>query len=304
MNVTMMLSVFLAAATGQLFPPELVEFTPFGHNPVFQGAGPGHWDEAIRERGWILREDGLYHLWYTGYRFPESNAKSLGYATSTDGIHWERYSGNPIFSGVWTEDMMIVKVDATYHMFAEGVNDEAHMLTSTDRIHWTEKGKLRITKKNGEPIRSGPFGTPTAFHENGTWYLFYERNDAAVWLATSKNLDVWTNVQDEPVLERGPGAYDQAMIALDQIVKYGGYYYAYYHGLVPNSKPKNWTTNIAVSPDLLHWTKYPKNPILDKDRSSGVLVEDGAQFRLYTMHPVVCLYLPHVPSGERSPSAK
>jgi len=304
MSTMMMLSVFATAAAGELFPPELVEFTPFEHNPVFQGTGPGHWDETIRERGWILRENGLYHLWYTGYRFPETNSKSLGYATSPDGIHWERYSGNPIYSEKWTEDMMIVKVDATYYMFAEGANDEAHMLTSTDRIHWVEKGPLHITKKNGDPIGPGPFGTPTAFYENETWYLFYERDDVAIWLATSKDLEVWTHVQDEPVLERGPGVYDQAMIALDQIVKYKGLYYAYYHGLVPNSNPQNWTTNIAVSSDLIHWTKYPRNPILDKDRSSGVLVEDGSPFRLYTMHPVVCLYLHHSPLGVRSSSAK
>ena len=101
MGMIMMLSVFATAAAGELFPPELVEFTPFEHNPVFQGTGPGHWDETIRERGWILRENGLYHLWYTGYRFPETNSKSLGYATSTDGIHWERYSGRALRRMSW-----------------------------------------------------------------------------------------------------------------------------------------------------------------------------------------------------------
>jgi len=39
----------------------------FEGNPVFKGGGPGQWDEQIRERGWILKEDGVYHLWYTGY---------------------------------------------------------------------------------------------------------------------------------------------------------------------------------------------------------------------------------------------
>jgi hypothetical protein len=33
-----------------------------------------------------------------------------------------------------------------------------------------------------------------------------EREDLAVFAATSKDLKVWTNVTDEPVLARGPGA--------------------------------------------------------------------------------------------------
>ena len=37
------------------FPRELVEFEPYAENPIFTGAGPGHWDVKIRERGWIAR---------------------------------------------------------------------------------------------------------------------------------------------------------------------------------------------------------------------------------------------------------
>ena len=272
------------------FPPELVKFTPCENNPVFEGAGPGHWDEKIRERGWIMYEDNAYHLWYTGYQTKGDETRKLGCATSTDGIHWERYPGNPIISDVWAEDVNIVKVDGTYHMFSEGVNDEAHLLTSTDRIHWKERGKLDIRKANGEPIAPGPFGTPSAYYEDGTWYLFYERDDEAIWLATSKDLKTWTNVQDAPVLECGPGAYDKKMVAFDQIVKYDGIYYAYYHGLIPDTNPQEWTSAVAASADLIHWKKYPGNPIVRGDKSSPVLVHDKAGYRLYTMHPAVCVY--------------
>jgi predicted GH43/DUF377 family glycosyl hydrolase len=286
------------------FPPELVSFTPYEHNPVFEAAGPGHWDENIRERGWIMYEDNAYHLWYTGYLSRGDETRKLGYATSGDGIHWERYPGNPIISDVWAEDVNIVKVDGTYHMFSEGKNDEAHLLTSTDRIHWSEQGKLDIRKTNGKPIAPGPFGTPAAYHENGTWYLFYERNDVAIWLAASKDLKTWTNVQDEPVLKCGPQSYDKKMIAMDQIVKYNGVYYAYYHGLVPNTKPADWTSAVAASKDLIHWEKYSGNPIVRGDKSSPVLVRDGTGCRLYTMHPAVCLYLPTQSGAAPAPAAQ
>lgn len=282
----------ILAADAAPFPSELVAFAPFEHNPLFAGSGPGQWDEVIRERGWILKEDNVYHMWYTAYRLPESNAKMLGYATSPDGIAWTRYPKNPIYTERWVEDMSVVKVGGTYYMFAEGANDEAHLLTSTDRIHWTEKGKLDIRKANGEPIAPGPFGTPTALHENDTWYLFYERDDDAIWLATSKDLAAWTNVQDEPVIKRGPEPYDKTMIAVNQVVKYKDYYYAYYHATCPENGPDRWSMNVAASKDLVHWEKHSANPIIPPDQSSGILVHDGKQFRLYCMHRAVCLYLP------------
>ena len=88
---TAMLSVFVMIvaalggnATDQEFPRELVEFVPYDHNPIFASGGKGQWDESIRERGWILHEDGGYHLWYTGYAGPYSSVSKLGYATSPD----------------------------------------------------------------------------------------------------------------------------------------------------------------------------------------------------------------------------
>ena len=188
-----------------LFPDEMIHFTLATKNSVFTGTGTDTWDRNIRERGYILKEDGLYKMWYTGYNGGGDAVKYLGYATSEDGIHWTRYPGNPIFDGCWTEDVFVVHHEGMYYMVAEGENDIAHMLTSKDGIQWERAGNLDIRKTNGEPIEPGPYGTPTLWIENGQWYLFYERNDQAIWLATSTDHQVWTNVQDDPVIEKGMG---------------------------------------------------------------------------------------------------
>src|SRR5437763_14970552 len=73
------------------FPAELVKFVPAGKEPVFQAAEKGKWDEKIRERGWIMREDGIWKLWYTGYDGTADGIRMLGYATSPDGIKWTRH---------------------------------------------------------------------------------------------------------------------------------------------------------------------------------------------------------------------
>ncbi|GAB2538203.1 hypothetical protein GCM10027085_31030 [Spirosoma aerophilum] len=279
------------------FPTELTTFKPYAANPVFTGTGGNTWDQKIRERGYILREKGGYHMWYTGYREGADQTRSLGYATSVDGLIWTRYKGNPIHASTWVEDMSVVKDGNTYYMFAEGKDDVAHLLTSTDRINWKEEGPLDIRYTNHEPLSKGPYGTPTIWKEKNGWYLFYERKDQAVWLATSKDLRVWTNVQDEPVLEKGPAEYDRFAIAMNQVIRYKGVYYAYYHASA-FADWREWSTNIARSTDLIHWTKYDKNPLVKENKSSGIVVNEGRQFRLYTMHPSVSVYFPGETAGK------
>lgn len=274
------------------FPIELVKFVPMRAEPVFTAA-KGEWDAKIRERGWIMREAGLWKLWYTGYS--ENGSRMLGYATSKDGTSWSRHTDNPIYKEHWVEDMMIMKDAGKYWMFAEGKDDLAHLLVSEDGIKWKRIGLLDIRKKNGQPIDPGPYGTPTAWKENDAWYLFYERNDLGIWLATSKDMKVWTHVQDEPVMTPGPGEYDKDLIALNQIVKHKGRYYAYYHGSARTGpKVRLWSTAVAVSTDLIHWEKYAGNPLqpVEQNKSSGIIVHDGEKFRLYTMHPQVYVYVP------------
>jgi sucrose-6-phosphate hydrolase SacC (GH32 family) len=279
-------------APAQQFPSEIVDFVAYQDNPVFAGTGKDTWDRRIRERGYILREGDTYHLWYTGYNPDRSGTMCLGYASSPDGLKWTRHRDNPIFSQSWVEDMCVVKHDDTYYMFAEGRHDIAHMLTSQDRIHWREHGSLDIRYTTGKPLSPGPYGTPTVWIEGQKWYLFYERDDRGIWAATSTDRKVWTNVRDDPVIRTGPEPYDRHAVALNQVVKYQGMYYAYYHANADPQWRGNWTTNVAVSTDLIRWEKYPKNPIIRTDNSSGILVHDGRQYRLYTMHPDVRVYVP------------
>src|SRR6185369_693564 len=105
------------------FPTELVNWSPHAGNPIFTAEGPGHWDTKIRERGWILRDGDQFRLWFTGYAGRRDDIKLLGYATSTDGIHWTRFPNNPIYRDHWVEDVCVVHHGDTYYMFAEGEHD-------------------------------------------------------------------------------------------------------------------------------------------------------------------------------------
>ncbi len=268
------------------FPQSLVNWVPLPGNPVFIAEGPGHWDVKIRERGWILREGDAYHLWFTGYDGTREGIKLLGYATSTDGLKWTRSGENPLVRDHWVEDIMVVKHGGTYYMFAEGRNNNhAELLTSKDRVNWKWEGPLDVRLADGKQRVDDPCGTPTVWVENDTWHLFYERHDLGVWMATTKDplSRVWVNVQDEPVLSPGPAAYDKEMIAMNQVIQQDGAYFAFYHGS-GETTPRMWNTNIARSTDLIHWQKFPRNPLVENNKSSGIVVPDGPGFRLYTMH--------------------
>jgi len=273
------------------FPKELVAWSPITANPVFQGSGADAWDKKIRERGYILLTNGTYHLWYTGYNDDRSPSRFLGHATSSDGIHWNRDSANPIFAKSWVEDVCVVPQNGQYLLFAEGKDDIAHQMTSPDGLHWNDIGPLDVRKVDGSAINPGPYGTPAVWFENDTWYLFYERGDQGVWLATSKDRRVWTNIRDTPVLAMGPEPYDRTAIAVNQIFKRNGVYYALYHANA-HQPWKDWTTNIARSKDLVHWEKYPGNPIIQNNCSSAILVPTPKGDRLYTMHPDVKAFEP------------
>lgn len=282
-------------ATGSVeFPSQLTEWKLRNGNPVFTAEGSTSWDAKIRERGWILREGNTYHLWFTGYDGTRAGVKRLGYARSGDGVHWKRSPTNPLVRDHWLEDMMVVKYGDTYYMFAEGHDrNHAEMLTSKDRVNWKWEGPLDIRLADGVSPAQRPCGTPTVWVENGTWYLFYEYRDLGVWLATTRDVRsrTWTNVQNEPVLIPGPSAYDSELVALNQIIRYDGAYFAFYHGS-GEGEPRTWNTNMARSTDLVHWQKYAGNPLVEENKSSGMVVHDGCGFRLYTMHGQVDLFCP------------
>ena len=62
------------------------------------------------------------------------------------------------------------------------------------------------------------------------------------------------------MLRMGPEIYDQYAVAMDQVIKYKGFYYGYYHASAFKDWHE-WSSDVAVSKDLMHWKKYPRNPI-------------------------------------------
>ena len=105
-------------------------------------------------------------------------------------------------------------------------------------------------------------------------------------------MKTWTNVSDEPIIKPGPEPFDSLMIAMNQVIKVDGKYIAVLHGTGSPEKPRQWCTTLFESDDLIHWKKSAHNPLrpVAENKSSGVLVQNGTSWRLYTMHDKVFVH--------------
>jgi hypothetical protein len=261
----------------------LMKWTACPENPVLRSGAQGAWDENIRERMWVIFEDGKFHAWYGGWKGPycqmQHKLVQLGYATSTDGVHWKRHRDNPIFADRWVEDMCVVRSGDTYFMYAEDESYKKtviHLLTSPDKIHWTPQGNV-LEKVPGSNWEANWVGTPLVWKEGTQWYMLYEGGGPGdIALALSSDGRNWSRDRNNPVLPNAPGpAWDDQVTAGDSVIKLGNVYYLFYHAI-----GTVWQTGIATSSDLVHWTRFEGNPI--SKEHSAVVVDVGDKYFLYT----------------------
>lgn len=83
------------------------------------------WDNFAIEEATVLRENGQYKMWYTSGWISQ-----IGYATSSDGINWTKYSGNPVLvqeNIAWEASgpyyCSVIPVSDGYFMWYVGYNE-------------------------------------------------------------------------------------------------------------------------------------------------------------------------------------
>jgi len=107
------------------------------NNPVLRIGSPGEWDDAKVDVGHVLLINSTFHMWYDG-RPTSGFPQQIGYASSSDGITWNKYSDpnttNPPYSdsdpvlsptaGQWDGSMVqrgaVILLGDTLHMWYSG----------------------------------------------------------------------------------------------------------------------------------------------------------------------------------------
>jgi hypothetical protein len=192
-----------------------INWTEYAGNPVLNIDSNGSWDSNHVYRVYVLYEDTTYHMWYTG--ISDLGISAIGYATSSDGIKWTKYSGNPVMengpTGSWDDDHVmspcVISDGITYHMWYEGVNGSNYHIgyaTSSDKITWT---------KHPTPVLSGDVDQwdypriegPAVYFDGTIYHMWYSGGSNLfhwqIGYASSPDGLVWTKFNENPVLKKG-----------------------------------------------------------------------------------------------------
>ncbi len=240
-----------------------VTWTKYAGNPimvpseVWEGAPAGETSPTT-----VLREHGVYKMWYHGF---QDRVRRIGYATSTDGITWTKYPGNPVLvpgpPGAWDQGSVaephVVKVGATYYMFYMHAQDPQGegLATSPDGIRWTKyAGNPLLTRGSAGTWDDkamqggGVFYDGRAFH---MWFRGYNTSFAtALGYASSLDGMSWTKSPKNPLLTKpnpslGKGD-DYGVEGNTNIFRRGAQWWIYYGGFV-SCCPENMGFNLAFS---------------------------------------------------------
>lgn len=125
----------------------------------------------------ILVEDGTYKLWYGAQS--SSGHDSIHFATSADGIHWNKY-GVVIPTSIYSHvnDPSVVKVNDTYYMYysvaPEDEMDQIWCATSLDCIFWTIKGPVILPAAAQTEWDSLKVGRPSVLFQDGIFKMWFD----------------------------------------------------------------------------------------------------------------------------------
>ena len=160
------------------------------------------------------------------YRAQDKNGTSrLGYAESSDGVHFTRDS-QPVLSpeadyekdgGV--EDPRLVKFGETYYLTYTGYNKKDAQLclaTSKDLRHWQRQGVILPAYKGNWNVAWTKSGAIVPEKINGKYWMYFLGTSAdktdQMGLAYSADLLHWTEATDLPVLPRRAGQFDSRVV--------------------------------------------------------------------------------------------
>src|SRR5438094_5745491 len=160
------------------------------------------------------------------YRAQDKNGTSrLGYAESSDGLHFTRRP-EPVLSpetdyerdgGV--EDPRLVKFGDMYYLTYTGYNKKDAQLclaTSRDLIHWERKGLILPAYKGNWNVGWTKSGAIIPEKIQGKYWMYFLGTSAdktdQMGLAYSTDLLHWTEATNAPVLPRRPGKFDSRVV--------------------------------------------------------------------------------------------
>jgi predicted GH43/DUF377 family glycosyl hydrolase len=172
------------SAIGYATSPDGVAWKRMSDRPVLSPEKP--WEKVAVMCPHVLwdAQTRIFRMWYSGGEQNEPNA--IGYATSSDGLHWTKHPANPVFSPdsnlAWERHKVtacqVERRGDWYVMFYIGFRDEAHaqigIARSRDGItNWQRHPANPIVRPGEGQWDHDACYKPYAVFDGQKWLLWY-----------------------------------------------------------------------------------------------------------------------------------
>lgn len=225
--------------------------------PVLDSGPYGSWDDLAVYPGAVIKNGSTYMLYYNGDTTSYGRL-SMGLATSTDGINWEKHS-SPVLMGdsiseyhLATESVLIVNGKFYLYYGASPVNNydafSINLAISSDGINWQ--------KYEGNPVLKPTAGWegigvtyPSVIFDNNQFIMVYENSGRSKFgIAVSADGINWIKKSGNPVFSNNNTANQYYEIDYPFLIKTQNEYRIYYTGkLIDNSLQICFARNVNIN---------------------------------------------------------
>jgi predicted GH43/DUF377 family glycosyl hydrolase len=260
-------------------PPQKAPFEASGFigAPVISQGVKGTWDAIDVLNPSVIRYQGKLLNLYSGF---DGRTWRTGLATSSDGVRWVKYSGNPVLSpgSAWDSHYIAANGSAVewkkrilyfyQGQDAQGVT-RIGLASSVDGHHFLKLSHPVLDVGAAHTWDDKAVGDPYVIARSGTLYLYYlgmdEYNIQRLGVAKSTDGEHWTKFSGNPVLDIGAaGAFDENGLGEPSVVFSAPFYYLIYTGRSAN---ETRDFGYAISSDGVSWKKMSMTG-LSKNRSA------------------------------------
>ena len=223
----------------------------YAGNPILRPSQP--WEHNVGFIGSVLKNDtsGLIKTWYQNWI--DDNYR-VGYATSLNGVHWEKpdcgmyeVKGKPtnqVMASGCTPNVIYEPADPDqnkrykmlfwdYDMWQTQNTASGSIAFSKDGIHWNRAGHIAIDYRNKDEYA---ISVPRVIFENSTYKMWYSYRASPkgdtyrIGYAESADGISWERKDEEVGIDVSENGWDSEMIEYPFVFDHEGQRYMFYNG--------------------------------------------------------------------------
>lgn len=237
----------------------------YDENPVLSAGSAGSWDSGSVQESWVIFDGTTFKMWYTGERFDDKGAvasAAIGFATSPDGLHWTKFSGNPVLSpggsGSWDSEWVfrpsVIYTGSSYMMYYQGKSTQSESF----EIGWATSVNGTSWVKVAQPVSIPQAGWNSYSYLGGAYkfadvysMLIYGSQSSTdppnIGFARSSDGAIWTAHAAVVITHGNAGSWDEDGVILPVLVQAHNDYYIYYTGLQKSAGARIGLSTVATT---------------------------------------------------------